>query len=59
MTYFSKKWKKALSLWSFKRDNPDVKIIEANGEYWYEGVLLQQKKDGSFYYKDVLYKVKC
>ncbi len=56
---FSKKWKKAFSLLAFKKDNPDIIIIEEGGEYWYKGVLLQEKKDGSFYYKDVLYKVKC
>ena len=59
MSYISKKWRKALKLWSFKRDNPGIKVIEANGEYFYKGWLLQERTSGesNFYYEKVLYKI--
>lgn len=56
MNLFSQRWKKAISLWAFKRDNPDIKVIEKDGEYFYKGLLLQEK-EGAFYYEKVLYKI--
>ena len=57
MSSISKKWETAFNLLAFKRDNPGVKVIEMDGEYYYKAKLLQEKKGGGLYYKEFLFNV--